>query len=132
MTSHLLVSVELAIPLEPSFVTASMVRCSQVAASPRCQEKKFLERDPEPARGEESETREGAEREFWPKIIHKLAICPAAGWAHLKATKGNIFMEYIRPSETAAARPSICCAMRAEPSASYPKLVLPTAASDED
>jgi hypothetical protein len=33
------------------------VRCSQVAAWPRCQEKKFLERDPEPARGEESETR---------------------------------------------------------------------------
>jgi hypothetical protein len=33
------------------------VRCSQVAAQPRCQEKKFLERDPEPARGEESETR---------------------------------------------------------------------------
>jgi hypothetical protein len=33
------------------------VRCSQVAASPRCQEKKFLERDPEPARGEESNTR---------------------------------------------------------------------------
>jgi hypothetical protein len=31
--------------------------CSQVAASPRCQEKKFLERDPEPARGEESNTR---------------------------------------------------------------------------
>src|ERR1019366_2667667 len=31
--------------------------CSQVAAWPRCQEKKFLERDPEPARGEESETR---------------------------------------------------------------------------
>jgi hypothetical protein len=30
------------------------VRCSQVAAQPRCQEKKFLERDPEPARGEES------------------------------------------------------------------------------
>ena len=33
------------------------VRCSQVAASPRCQEKKFLERDTEPARGEESNTR---------------------------------------------------------------------------
>jgi hypothetical protein len=33
------------------------VRCSQVAAWPRCQEQKFLERDPEPARGEESETR---------------------------------------------------------------------------
>lgn len=33
------------------------VRCSQVAAWPRCQEKKFLERDPEPARGEESNTR---------------------------------------------------------------------------
>jgi hypothetical protein len=33
------------------------VRCSQVAAWPRCQEKKFLERDPELARGEESETR---------------------------------------------------------------------------
>jgi hypothetical protein len=32
-------------------------RCSQVAAWPRCQEKKFLERDQEPARGEESETR---------------------------------------------------------------------------
>ena len=31
--------------------------CSQVAAWPRCQEKKFLERDPEPARGEESNTR---------------------------------------------------------------------------
>src|ERR1039458_5290113 len=27
------------------------VRCSQVAAWPRCQVKKFLERDPEPARG---------------------------------------------------------------------------------
>jgi hypothetical protein len=33
------------------------VRWSQVAAWPRCQEKKFLERDPEPARGEESNTR---------------------------------------------------------------------------
>ena len=33
------------------------VRCSQVAAWPRCQGQKFLERDPEPARGEESETR---------------------------------------------------------------------------
>ena len=33
------------------------VRCSQVAASPRCQEKKFLERDLELARGEESGTR---------------------------------------------------------------------------
>jgi hypothetical protein len=30
---------------------------AQVAAQPRCQEKKFLERDPELARGEESETR---------------------------------------------------------------------------
>ena len=33
------------------------VRCSQVAASPRCQEKKFLERAPEPAMEEESEAR---------------------------------------------------------------------------
>jgi hypothetical protein len=33
------------------------VRCSQVAAWRRCQDKKFLERDPEPARGEESNTR---------------------------------------------------------------------------
>jgi hypothetical protein len=34
----------------------AQVRRSQVAAWPRCQENKFLERDPEPARGEESET----------------------------------------------------------------------------
>ena len=33
------------------------MRCSQVAAWPRCQGQKFLERDPELARGEESETR---------------------------------------------------------------------------
>src|ERR1039458_647118 len=33
------------------------VRCSQVAAWPRCQEKKPLGSDPDPARGEESETR---------------------------------------------------------------------------
>jgi hypothetical protein len=39
------------------FPAGAKVRCSQVAAWPRCQEKKFLERDPEPARGEESETR---------------------------------------------------------------------------
>jgi hypothetical protein len=40
------------------------VRCSQVAAGPRCQEKKFVKRDPEPARGEESKTRRAAVREF--------------------------------------------------------------------
>jgi hypothetical protein len=40
------------------------VRCSQVAAWPRCQGQKFLERDPELARGEESNTPKGAVREF--------------------------------------------------------------------
>src|ERR1035441_11032358 len=38
------------------------VRCSQVAAWPRCQEKKFLERDSEPARGGGSGTRRGRTR----------------------------------------------------------------------
>jgi hypothetical protein len=38
--------------------------CSQVAAQPRCQEKKFLERDPELARGGGVLNPKGAVREF--------------------------------------------------------------------
>jgi hypothetical protein len=40
------------------------VRCSQVAAQPRCQEKKFLERDPGACEGGGVQHPKGAVREF--------------------------------------------------------------------
>ena len=43
--------------------------CSQVAASRRCQERQFLERDPELARGEESNTRRGGRRNLTRKLF---------------------------------------------------------------
>lgn len=53
------------------------MRCFQVAAKPRCQAGQFSEMGPEPARGEEAETRR-ARREFAAQLPQGAAISSVA------------------------------------------------------